>query len=144
MHEALAPGGIYITVSLHRPTDVINHFTSEKFNWQVACYNIRNPRWVSEREFRGSCAHTLIVCCRGSDDGPGGREVPGPESVLLGPLDGVLSDDEYKSLCAEADEVTVSMLYCVRWVISINILASGFLTICLPSLTSEESFVKLQ
>lgn len=120
MYDALAPGGAYVTLSLHKPADVINYFIKDKFNWRVACYNIRNPRWVSEREFRGSCAHTLIVCCKGGGGGRGegqqkeGDEaaaLPPPETVLLEPADGVLGEEEYELLCAEAEEVELCFLH---------------------------------
>jgi hypothetical protein len=150
MHDALAPGGVYLTVSLHRPADVVSYFDRDKFNWRVACYNIRNPRWVSEREFRGSCAHTLIVCCRGSDDlqqgqaqgdKEGGSARPGPDSVLLEPADGVLSDDEYASLCAEAEEV---MRYATNAQQGKCIGSSFYIFIHTFSLTSRGYFEKSQ
>jgi ubiquinone/menaquinone biosynthesis C-methylase UbiE len=40
MHRILAPGGRYITFSLHPITESLQHFQKEMYGWRISAYNV--------------------------------------------------------------------------------------------------------
>jgi hypothetical protein len=99
MYKYLAPGGIYITLSLHKEDDVVDYFMEEEFEWAVNTFEILNPRWETEKDTKRSVSHCLIIC----------RKPMLTETVASMPkcpaVSGVLSSAELEKLTEQANEV---------------------------------------
>jgi hypothetical protein len=110
IHRVLAPGGRYVTFSLHSVEEVIRRFeykpilngdqiTLTVYGWKISAYRVRSNRWNMTKNRRRAVAHTMIVCDKPLEDGTF------PFSYPLA-LPNVLSDEEYAVLKKRFDEVT--------------------------------------
>ena len=98
-HRVLQPGGRFITFSLHTIEEVESSYRDAGVDWKVSCFRIKSDRWNDTNNRKRSRAHTMIVCDKACTDGSYLHEHP-----LVIPS-GVLTEDEYTRLKAEADQV---------------------------------------
>lgn len=98
MCRVLAPGGVFISFSLHGVEEVVRYYTKHSRAWLVSPFRILNSRWSPE-ESRRSVAHSLIVCRKGAAAGLF------PEPLML---THVLSEDEHRKYLEIAKEVCAS------------------------------------
>ena len=99
MYRVLAPGGTYVTFSLHAEDEILDYFAFDEFQWAISTFKVLNPRWTSEAQScRRSVSHSMVVCHKPYKDGCY------PVSLPLS-LTNVLSDDEYQKLKICADNV---------------------------------------
>lgn len=97
LYRVLAPGGRYITFSLHSINEVETYFNDEKkFTWQVTLFRLKSSRWNENENRRRAVACTMVVC----DKVPANSKFPTPLK-----LEGVLSDEEYHALESYAAQV---------------------------------------
>lgn len=135
MYRVLAPGGTYVTFSLHAEEEILDYFTFDEFQWAISTFKILNPRWTSEAQScRRSVSHSMIVCHKPFKDGCY------PISLPLS-LTNVLSDDEYQKLKACAENVCpvsslafnyfLNFLYQIHFSCAVRDASSDFLLSCL-------------
>jgi hypothetical protein len=103
MYRVLAHNGIYISLSLHGESDVIDYFMTEELDWHVFTYRLRNPRWDERGGVKRSTAHTLVVCHKLSRD-----EESFLSKINLG---GVLSDKIADSMQRRATKAVEERLF---------------------------------
>lgn len=105
MYKILKPGGVYITLSLHKEDDVIDYFYKEGLDWKVYTYNILNPRWDTEKGSKRSVSHCLVVCKKPRQ----GEDLATMEKFPE--LDGVLGEAELQHLQEKADAANIDRIF---------------------------------
>lgn len=101
IYRVLQPGGRFITFSLHSIEEVEFMYSNKNdFNWMVSCCRVRSDRWNDTANRKRAVAHTMIVCDKPRLDGSYKHEYPLQ-------IRGVLDEEEYQSLKAYADQVTI-------------------------------------
>ena len=70
MYRVLAPGGTYVTFSLHSEDEILDYFTFDEFEWAISTFKILNPRWTSEAQScRRSVSHSMVICHKPDKNG---------------------------------------------------------------------------
>jgi EEF1A lysine methyltransferase 4 len=97
LYRVLSPGGRFITFSLHSIDEVVHYFRrDDQYDWSVSCHWVKSSRWDAGIHRRRAVAHALIIC----------DKHPFAAKVDLRSLNGILSDDDYRALTYEAEEVS--------------------------------------
>ncbi len=100
MNRILAPGGRYITYSLHPIHEVDFYFEDENFHWKISTYNVKSSRWDEDKNRHKSIAHSMIVCDKIDLNG-------NYNQTPINDTFGILTDEEYKALEARAKKVSL-------------------------------------
>jgi hypothetical protein len=96
--RVLAPGGRYITFSLHPLDDVIRYFSGPGHDWVVSGFRAPSSRWDEGKNRRRAFAHSMIICDKPTKDGVYHHNYP-----LEVP--GTLSEEEFRARKVLFDKV---------------------------------------
>lgn len=102
LDRVLAPGGRYITFSLHGIDEVEPYFRKASSTWKVSAFRVKSSRFnESDEGRRRAVAHTMVVCDKACNDGSFKYDHP-----LL--VDGAMSEAEYDAMIVHADNVSLN------------------------------------
>lgn len=110
LERVLAPGGRFVTFSLHSVEEILPKFDALSELWRVRAFRVKSSRWNETEHRKRAVAHTMIVCDKPDE----GKSYPlGSSDDELYRLPVVLSDNQYKHLKEYAEEViTTSTTMC--------------------------------
>lgn len=112
IYRVMAPGGRYVTFSLHSIEEVLDKFQQPKrYDWRVFAYRVKSSRWNEGEHRRRAVAHTMIVCDKAGGN-PDSENVASVAPALASDpatVPQVLSDEDYAALKAHADKVSLSL-----------------------------------
>ena len=110
LYRVLAPGGRYVTFSLHAVHEIESFFREERHHWHASVYPVKSNRWNETTHCRRAVACTLIVVEKQGADG--NYALPYPLS-----LKGTMTQEELEDLVKLSDEVCC----CSLLVYSLNV-----------------------
>ncbi len=99
IYRVLAPGGRFITFSLHDIGEIRGKYDTSKFNWRVSAFRVKSTRWNEQEHRRRAVVHSMIVCDKPTDEGTlCGGDLPNA-------IPGTINDEDYLELKAYAEKV---------------------------------------
>jgi ubiquinone/menaquinone biosynthesis C-methylase UbiE len=108
IYRVLAPGGRYITFSLHDVNEILGKYSDKKYNWSVTAHRVKSNRWNAGEHCRRAVAHSMLICVKHH------VAAAATTSATVDPLPSleshVLTDEEFKHLQEKANLVRSIMI----------------------------------